>query len=112
MSTLINKNIMVDGRRTSMRLEPEMWDALSDICRFENMKLSHICHLVNQHRRGGSLTSCMRVFIISYYKTVALSRVNLNVITPQRSEILEEALRKPTHGISSAHNIKNFQSYA
>jgi predicted DNA-binding ribbon-helix-helix protein len=28
-STLISRNITVNGKRTSMRLEPAMWEALS-----------------------------------------------------------------------------------
>ncbi|MBP5160795.1 MAG: ribbon-helix-helix domain-containing protein, partial [Alphaproteobacteria bacterium] len=30
---LLCKNVVVNGRRTSMRLDKETWTALSDICR-------------------------------------------------------------------------------
>ncbi|MCA8931848.1 MAG: ribbon-helix-helix domain-containing protein, partial [Rhodospirillaceae bacterium] len=29
-STLLSRNITVDGHRTSIRLEPEMWEALDE----------------------------------------------------------------------------------
>ncbi|KAF0138534.1 MAG: hypothetical protein FD153_1253 [Rhodospirillaceae bacterium] len=41
---------MVDGRRTSMRLEPEMWEALEEICRREDITASEFCSLVNRNR--------------------------------------------------------------
>ena len=34
---LKSMNIMVGGHRTSMRLEPSMWDALEDIARREGL---------------------------------------------------------------------------
>ena len=102
MSTLINKNITVDGHRTSMRLEPEMWDALKDICRLENIKIGKICSMVNKRRSGSSLTSAMRVFIIAYYRAAAMSDTRgMNVVLGQRqadglgnmySPMLREAL--------------------
>ncbi len=73
MSTLVNKNVMVDGRRTSMRLEPEMWQALQDICRLENIKIGRICTMVNKRKGESSLTSAMRVFIISYFRALAMA---------------------------------------
>lgn len=76
MSTLVNRNIIINGRRTSMRLEPEMWDALQDIGSQENMKISQICTMVDRHRKSSSLTSAVRVFIISYFRAVALGKLN------------------------------------
>jgi len=34
-SRLINRNVVAERGRTSMRLEPELWDALAEICRRE-----------------------------------------------------------------------------
>ncbi|HSR71382.1 MAG TPA: ribbon-helix-helix domain-containing protein, partial [Kiloniellales bacterium] len=34
-SSLVNRNVFVGKRRTSLRLEPAMWDALAEICRRE-----------------------------------------------------------------------------
>lgn len=31
-STLVSRNVVISGRRTSVRLEPEMWDGLREIC--------------------------------------------------------------------------------
>ena len=67
-STLINRNVTVNGHRTSMRLEPAMWEALEDICRREAKTVHEICSLVEEHRVQSSLTAAMRVFIVGYFR--------------------------------------------
>lgn len=71
MSTLINKNIVVAGHRTSMRLEPEMWDALAEICNREKSSIKDICTLIDSSRGSTSLTSAVRVFILAYFRFAA-----------------------------------------
>lgn len=70
-SNLITRNITVAGRRTSMRLEPEMWDAFDEVCRRESKTIHEICTLVNTHKGRSSLTAALRVFILSYYREAA-----------------------------------------
>jgi predicted DNA-binding ribbon-helix-helix protein len=41
-STLLSRNITVGGRRTSVRLEPEMWNSLYDIAKRENCTIHDI----------------------------------------------------------------------
>ncbi|HEU0118665.1 MAG TPA: ribbon-helix-helix domain-containing protein, partial [Alphaproteobacteria bacterium] len=38
-STLVSRNVTIAGHRTSVRLEPEMWSGLSEICRRERATL-------------------------------------------------------------------------
>jgi predicted DNA-binding ribbon-helix-helix protein len=45
-STLVSKNVTILGRRTSVRLEPEMWNALKDISRREGCSMHEICSLI------------------------------------------------------------------
>ncbi len=71
MSSLINRNIVVAGHRTSMRLEPEMWGALSEICEREKCSVRDICTLVDSNRGSSSLTSAVRVFILAYFRYAA-----------------------------------------
>ena len=70
-STLVNKNIFVGARRTSLRLEPAMWDALAEICRREDMTLHQLCALIDERRRASSLTAAIRVFIVNYFRSAA-----------------------------------------
>ncbi len=71
MSTLINRNIVVAGHRTSMRLEPEMWDALTEICAREKCSVKEICTLIDSSRGSSSLTSAVRVFVLAYFRFAA-----------------------------------------
>jgi predicted DNA-binding ribbon-helix-helix protein len=68
MSTLVNRNVTVSGHRTSMRLEPAMWEALEEICRRETMTVHEVCSLVDSRRTQSSLTAAMRVFILGYFR--------------------------------------------
>lgn len=68
-STLVNRNIMVNGRRTSVRLEPEMWAALLDIARRENQNIHMLATRVWECKKPDtSLTAAIRVFCLAYYR--------------------------------------------
>ncbi|MCZ4282185.1 ribbon-helix-helix domain-containing protein [Kiloniella laminariae] len=70
-SGLTLKNVVVSGRRTSLRLEPMMWDALLEIGVREGLTLNEICSLVEGRRVQSSLTAAIRVFTLSYFRTAA-----------------------------------------
>ena len=70
-STLVNRNVFLGDRRTSLRLEPAMWDALAEICRREGMSPHELCHLIDRRRQASSLTAAIRVFIMAYVKSAA-----------------------------------------
>jgi predicted DNA-binding ribbon-helix-helix protein len=68
---LISKNVTINGRRTSLRLERASWDAMVDICKCEGMTLHELCSLIEAKREGSSRTSAVRAFIVMYYRAVA-----------------------------------------
>ena len=70
-STLVSRNVSVDGRRTSLRLEPPMWDALEEIARREKMTIHQLCTQVDARRHESSLTAAIRVFTLSYFRAAA-----------------------------------------
>ena len=68
-STLVSRNVTVLGRRTSIRLEPEMWAALSDIARREQCSIHDVCSLVFIRKaEKSSLTAAIRVFLLLYFQ--------------------------------------------
>lgn len=77
-STLVNRNVTVNGHRTSMRLEPAMWDALEDICRREGLTIHEACSLVDTRRSQSSLTAAMRVFILGYFRAAVTETGHAN----------------------------------
>lgn len=71
-STLVSKNITVLGKRTSIRLEPEMWRALHEIADREKCKIHDICSIVALRKNpNSSLTASIRVFVMLYYRAAA-----------------------------------------
>jgi predicted DNA-binding ribbon-helix-helix protein len=70
-STLVNRNVFVGKRRTSLRLEPAMWDALTEICRREDLTVHQLCALIDERRLASSLTAAIRVFIVNYFRSAA-----------------------------------------
>ncbi len=68
MSSLILRNVRVNGRRTSVRLEREMWDALHEICAREESSMDLICGQVAQRNGESGFTSGLRVFIVNYFR--------------------------------------------
>ncbi|MFP6742907.1 MAG: ribbon-helix-helix domain-containing protein [Alphaproteobacteria bacterium] len=71
MSSLINRNVTVAGRRTSIRLEAAMWDALSEIAEREERAINAICTRVDKRRKESTLTSGLRVYILNYFRRAA-----------------------------------------
>ena len=71
-STLVSRNITVLGRRTSVRLEPEMWTALREIARRESCKIHDVCSLIQMRKNPDtSLTAAIRVFLMLYYRAAS-----------------------------------------
>ncbi len=71
-SSLISRNITVMGRRTSVRLEPEMWRALKDIAAREACTIHDLCSLIGLRKNAQtSLTAAIRVFLMLYYRAAA-----------------------------------------
>ncbi len=62
------KNVTVNGRRTSMRLEKETWESLADICVREKVTIHKLCSEIDLNRGRYGLSSAVRLFILRYYR--------------------------------------------
>lgn len=68
-SSLVSRNITIMGRRTSVRLEPEMWTALREISKRERCTIHDLCTLVSVRKNiDTSLTAAIRVFLMLYFR--------------------------------------------
>ena len=67
-SRLINRNVTALRGRTSMRLEPELWEALEEICQREKLTLGEVVKLVEQRGHPGGRTSAVRVYVLGYFR--------------------------------------------
>jgi predicted DNA-binding ribbon-helix-helix protein len=68
---LVNRNIIAERGRTSMRLEPELWDALLEICRRERVDAGELVRRVERQGHAGGRTSAVRVFVLRYFRDAA-----------------------------------------
>lgn len=62
------RNIKLAGRRTSLRLEPEFWDALDEIVTRERSSLSALCERIKGRRSAANLTAAVRLFVLRYFR--------------------------------------------
>ena len=70
-SRLVSRNVMGDARRTSMRLEPELWDALEELCHREAVSIGEMVKRIEERGHPGGRTSAVRVFILTYFRNAA-----------------------------------------
>ena len=54
-----------------MRLEPEIWDALQEICKREGVALGDLVQKVEGSVGEGGRTSAVRVFAFQYFRAAA-----------------------------------------
>ncbi len=77
-SSLVSKNVTIFDRRTSIRLEPEMWAALKDIAHRERCSVHDVCTLVYARKKAEtSLTAAIRVFLMLYYRASSTEQGHL-----------------------------------
>lgn len=70
-SSLTIRNVVVAGHRTSVRLEPLMWDALREITRLRGVSLNDLITEIDRTRVASSLTAAIRVYIVGFYRSAA-----------------------------------------
>ncbi len=73
------RNVNVAGRRTSIRIEEELWSAAEELCAREGMTLHELCTLIDQHRGESGLTAAFRVFLIVYFRLAATEAGHVDV---------------------------------
>lgn len=72
--TLPARSVVVDGHRTSMRLEPEFWSVLEEISLWEELTVSEICTQISRRRARDNLSSAVRIFTVVYGRSHALAQ--------------------------------------
>ena len=68
MSQLIRRNVRIENRRTSVKMEREMWDALAEICDRTGRSIHDVCGEVRRASDGDNFTSLLRVYILAWYR--------------------------------------------
>lgn len=78
-STLVSRNVTIGSHRTSIRLEPDMWNGLREICRREHVTMHDIATVVSVRKAANtSLTAAIRVFVMAYFRMAATEEGHSN----------------------------------
>jgi predicted DNA-binding ribbon-helix-helix protein len=70
-SAIKKRSVVFGGRKTSVSLEDEFWDALNLIARTRNSSLSSLLEsIATEHpqKKMANLSSAVRVFVLDYYR--------------------------------------------
>ena len=65
-SSLVPHNIYVAGNRTSVRLEPVIWDVLQSIANRQEIGLRDLISEVDRRRTAKNLSSAIRAYVVGY----------------------------------------------
>ncbi len=79
---LVCKNVFLNEKRTSLRLEEEMWWTLKNICKKENITIFQLCTKINDIRGEAPLAHAMRAFALAYNKSTLCEYEQKLVISP------------------------------
>jgi len=71
---MVARNVTVGGRRTSVRLEPEMCESLQEITAREAITLHQLCTEIARQRGLSSLTAAIRAYALAYFRSAATER--------------------------------------
>jgi predicted DNA-binding ribbon-helix-helix protein len=72
-SPVVKRSVVVSGHNTSVGLEDEFWKALKEISRDRGMTLSELVSAIDGSRRGGNLSSAIRVFVLDHFHRRAVA---------------------------------------
>jgi len=67
LNKLKKYNITVNGKKTSVTLEPLVWDLFHDIADVHHCHINDLCSFIDDRKsHDASLASAIRIFILAY----------------------------------------------
>ena len=67
-SATAKRSIVSNGKKTSLSLEDEFWNALKEIAAERHVKLSDLVTAIDDRREHANLSSAVRLFVLDYYR--------------------------------------------
>jgi predicted DNA-binding ribbon-helix-helix protein len=68
-SKLAKRSVVIGGRKTSVSLEDEFWDALRQLAKLQQVPLSCLVVQIKEGYSQYNLSSAIRVFLFRYHRT-------------------------------------------
>ena len=83
MSGLECRNVVVDGRRTSVKLDSFTWRCLNEICDHRQLTVHDFCTEVKRAMADYTgFTSALRIAILRHYRNLASASSDRMAVTP------------------------------
>ena len=73
-SLVVKRSVRLRGRKTSVSLEDEFWNALKKIASDRHATLSELVGDLDAQRQRGNLSSALRLFVLEYYRGKAAEK--------------------------------------
>jgi predicted DNA-binding ribbon-helix-helix protein len=73
-SLVVKRSIFLAGRKTSVSLEDEFWNALKKIASDRYVTVSELVGDIDKQRQHGNLSSMLRLFVLEYYRGKAAEK--------------------------------------
>jgi len=64
-STVVKRSVILNGRKTSVSLEDDFWQALNEIADGRRVSVSNLVQTIDHERRNANLSSAIRVFVLN-----------------------------------------------
>jgi len=67
LNTMKKYNVIIGDKRTSITLEPIVWEILHDLADHQECTIHEFCSFIDSRKKpGANLSSAIRVFLLSY----------------------------------------------
>lgn len=71
MGANIKRSLVIEGRKTSVALEKEYWEGLTEIADSQGRSLAIMIEEIGKLEISGSLASSVRVFVLRHFRPPA-----------------------------------------
>lgn len=85
---MLTRNVIIQEKRTTIRLESAVWEALDELCMRERVSRHELCTRIEAKRSGVNRAQAVRAAVVNYY------RLALNP-GPATGDAIERALTAP-----------------
>jgi predicted DNA-binding ribbon-helix-helix protein len=67
-TSLVKRNFIIDGRKTSVSLEDAFWTELKNIAHTQNVTLSKLVATIDGTREQNNRSSAIRLFVLHHFR--------------------------------------------
>ena len=71
------RSLIVGGRRTSVRLDQEFWDAFCEIARIRSLTPSELATEIDGQRGQRGLSNGIRIYVMTFYQSLLAAALTM-----------------------------------